>query len=108
QICVSLVRLRLGYVIDPLLSYLKTDSDENIMLRTAMVERICTELSEALDIEFPEPERSYLRLLFRDAEDHSTRLLPLDDLVLLESVHELIRRVEEETGTPLKEDRVLR
>lgn len=108
QICVSLVRLRLGYVIDPLLSYLKTDSDENIMLRTAMVERICTELSEALDIEFPEPERSYLRLLFRDAEDHSTRLLPLDDLVLLESVHELIRRVEEETGTPLEEDRVLR
>lgn len=108
QICVSLARLRLGYVMDPLLSYLKTDSDENIMLRTAMVERICAELSAALDINFPDPERSYFRLLFRDAEDHSTRLLPLDDLVLLESVHELIRRVEEETGTPLEEDRVLR
>ncbi|WP_226003438.1 BglG family transcription antiterminator [Paenibacillus sp. BJ-4] len=108
QICVSLARLRLGYVVDHRLSYSKTDSDENIMLRTAMVERICTELSEALDMDFPEPERSYLRLLFRDAEDHSTRLLPLDDLVLLESVHELIRRVEGETGTPLAEDRVLR
>ncbi|AJE52871.1 BglG family transcription antiterminator [Paenibacillus polymyxa] len=110
QICVSLARLRLGYFVDHCLSlpYSKTDSEENIMLRTAMVERICAELSAALDIEFPEPERCYFRLLFRDAEDHSTRLLPLDDLVLLESVHELIRRVEAETGTPLAEDRVLR
>nr|WP_232795333.1 HTH domain-containing protein [Paenibacillus sp. ICGEB2008] len=108
QICVSLARLRLGYVVDHRLSYSKTDSEENIMLRTAMVERICAELSAALDIEFPEPERCYFGLLFRDAEDHSTRLLPLDDLVLLESVHELIRRVEAETGTPLAEDRVLR
>ncbi|MGY5485622.1 BglG family transcription antiterminator [Paenibacillus sp. ALE2] len=108
QICVSLARLRLGYVVDHRLSYSKTDSEENIMLRTAMVERICGELSAALDIEFPESERCYFGLLFRDAEDHSTRLLPLDDLVLLESVHELIRRVEAETGTPLAEDRVLR
>ncbi|OBA04808.1 transcriptional antiterminator [Paenibacillus polymyxa] len=110
QICVSLARLRLGYVVEhrPSLQYLKTDSEENIMLRTAMVERICAELSAALAIDFPDQERSYLRLLFRDAEDHSTRLLPLDDLVLLELVHELIRRVEVETGTPLAEDRVLR
>ncbi|QDY83690.1 PRD domain-containing protein [Paenibacillus polymyxa] len=110
QICVSLARLRLGYVVDhrPSLPYPKTDSEENIMLRTAMVERICAELSAAMDIDFPDSERSYLRLLFRDAEDHSTRLLPLDDLVLLELVHELIRRVEAETGTPLAEDRVLR
>ncbi|MGZ0042473.1 BglG family transcription antiterminator [Paenibacillus ottowii] len=110
QICVSLARLRLGYVVEhrPSLPYLKTDSEENIMLRTAMVERICAELSAALAIDFPDQERSYFRLLFRDAEDHSTRLLPLDDLVLLELVHELIRRVEVETGTPLAEDRVLR
>ncbi|NMP11487.1 BglG family transcription antiterminator [Paenibacillus polymyxa] len=108
QICVSLARLRLGYVVDHRLSYSKTDSEENIMLRTAMVERICAELSAALDIEFPDQERCYFGLLFRDAEDHSTRLLPLDDLVLLELVHELIRRVETETGTPLAEDRVLR
>ncbi|KAE8558669.1 BglG family transcription antiterminator [Paenibacillus polymyxa] len=110
QICVSLARLRLGYVVDhrASLPYSKTDSEENIMLRTAMVERICAELSAALAIDFPDQERSYFRLLFRDAEDHSTRLLPLDDLVLLESVHELIRRVEAETGTPLAEDRVLR
>ncbi|WP_263560704.1 BglG family transcription antiterminator [Paenibacillus polymyxa] len=110
QICVSLARLRLGYVVDhrASLPYSKTDSEENIMLRTAMVERICTELSAALAIDFPDQERSYFRLLFRDAEDHSTRLLPLDDLVLLELVHELIRRVETETGTPLAEDRVLR
>ncbi|KZE70911.1 transcriptional antiterminator [Paenibacillus jamilae] len=110
QICVSLARLRLGYVVEhrPSLPYPKTDSEENIMLRTAMVERICAELSAALAIDFPDQERSYLRLLFRDAEDHSTRLLPLDDLVLLELVHELIRRVEVETGTPLAEDRVLR
>ncbi|MEE4562663.1 BglG family transcription antiterminator [Paenibacillus polymyxa] len=110
QICVSLARLRLGYVVDhrASLPYSKTDSEENIMLRTAMVERICAELSAALAIDFPDQERSYFRLLFRDAEDHSTRLLPLDDLVLLELVHELIRRVETETGTPLAEDRVLR
>ncbi|NEU28925.1 BglG family transcription antiterminator [Paenibacillus polymyxa] len=110
QICVSLARLRLGYVVEhrPSLPYLKTDSEENIMLRTAMVERICAELSTALAIDFPDQERSYFRLLFRDAEDHSTRLLPLDDLVLLELVHELIRRVEAETGTLLAEDRVLR
>jgi mannitol operon transcriptional antiterminator len=110
QICVSLARLRLGYVVDhrASLSYSKTDSEENIMLRTAMVERICGELSAALAIDFPDQERSYFRLLFRDAEDHSIRLLPLDDLVLLELVHELIRRVETETGTPLAEDRVLR
>ncbi|RFT97883.1 MULTISPECIES: BglG family transcription antiterminator [Paenibacillus] len=110
QICVSLARLRLGYVVDhrASLPYSKTDSEENIMLRTAMVERICTELSAALAIDFPDQERSYFRLLFRDAEDHSTRLLPLDDLVLLELVHELIRRVETEIGTPLAEDRVLR
>ncbi|RGL35714.1 BglG family transcription antiterminator [Paenibacillus polymyxa] len=110
QICVSLARLRLGYVVDhrASLPYSKTDSEENIMLRTAMVERICAELSAALAIDFPDQERSYFRLLFRDAEDHSTRLLPLDDLVLLELVHELIRRVEAETGTPLAEDRVLR
>ncbi|TQR98313.1 BglG family transcription antiterminator [Paenibacillus ottowii] len=110
QICVSLARLRLGYVVEhrPSLPYLKTDSEENIMLRTAMVERICAELSAALAIDFPDQERSYFRLLFRDAEDHSTRLLPLDDLVLLELVHELIRRVEAETGTLLAEDRVLR
>ncbi|MGG1943088.1 PRD domain-containing protein [Paenibacillus polymyxa] len=110
QICVSLARLRLGYVVDhrASLPYSKTDSEENIMLRTAMVERICGELSAALDIEFPESELCYFGLLFRDAEDHSTRLLPLDDLVLLELVHELIRRVETETGTPLAEDRVLR
>ncbi|MGQ4677460.1 BglG family transcription antiterminator [Paenibacillus polymyxa] len=110
QICVSLARLRLGYVVDhrASLPYSKTDSEENIMLRTAMVERICAELSAALAIDFPDQERSYFRLLFRDAEDHSTRLLPLDDLVLLELVHELIRRVETEIGTPLAEDRVLR
>ncbi|WP_404302354.1 BglG family transcription antiterminator [Paenibacillus sp. DP01] len=110
QICVSLARLRLGYVVDhrASLPYSKTDSEENIMLRTAMVERICAELSAALAIDFPDQERSYFRLLFRDAEDHSTRLLPLDDLILLELVHELIRRVEAETGTPLAEDRVLR
>ncbi|MGG4501430.1 BglG family transcription antiterminator [Paenibacillus polymyxa] len=110
QICVSLARLRLGYVVDhrASLPYSKTDSEENIMLRTAMVERICAELSAALAIDFPDQERSYFRLLFRDAEDHSTRLLPLDDLVLLELVHELIRRVETEIGTPLAEDRILR
>ncbi|MDP4095258.1 PRD domain-containing protein [Paenibacillus sp. P96] len=111
QLSVAVARIRRSYGAERLESEMLLGTgtnEEEEKIRAAMVERICDELSVALSLQFSEQEKRYFRNLFRSAEDRSTRLLPLDDLVLLEIVNELIRRVEERAGVHFGEDRLLR
>lgn len=109
QLSVAIARIRRGFAVEqPESELILGANDEEDKVRSAMVERICAELSVALSLQFHEREKKYFRHLFRSAEDRSTRLLPLDDLVLLEIVNELIRRVEENAGVHFGEDRLLR
>ncbi|MDO7908152.1 BglG family transcription antiterminator [Paenibacillus sp. JX-17] len=76
--------------------------------RELMVQRLCAELEEALTFTIPDEEKHYIAELFRAAEDESTRLLPLQDWVTLETVRELIRRVEIRSSYQFEDDRLLR
>lgn len=109
QLSVSIARIRKGCRVETLELKIKQEHEaEEERVRSAMVERMSTELSEALGVELSETERKYFKQLFRFAENDSTRLLPLDDLEVLEIVGELIRRVEILTDTHYSEDRLLR
>lgn len=109
QLSVAISRIRRGVTVGRSESVLIRggyEEDEHVL--AAMVERLCVELSDMLSLQFPEQEQMYFRHLLRSTEDRSTRLLPLDGLMLLEMVHELICRVQESTGVYFGEDRLLR
>ena len=75
-----------------------------------MAARLCSVLSDQLGISFAKEEQSYLHKLLIETEQliHSTRLLPVDDLVLLDMVRSLMDQMQGRMGYAFQEDRLLR
>lgn len=107
RLSVAITRIRRGKTIEmvwetPSGQELSVDS---MMDKTPMV----LQLSETLHLSLPPEEASYIAgLLDWDGEVHPNRLLPQDDIGLMETVQRLIRYVETQVGVPLSEDRSLR
>jgi len=113
QLSVALVRIRKGFTVgrspspDKKAVYPST-GDKSVP--EYMAERLCTVLSDQLGISFGKEEQSYLHKLLIETEQliHSTRLLPVDDLVLLDMVRSLMDQMQGRTGYAFQEDRLLR
>lgn len=113
QLSVALVRIRKGVTVGRIPSSDKkavypSTGDQSVP--EYMAARLCSVLSDQLGISFAKEEQSYLHKLLIETEQliHSTRLLPVDDLVLLDMVRSLMDRMQGRTGYAFQEDRLLR
>lgn len=113
QLSVALVRIRKGFTVGRIPSSDKkavypSTGDQSVP--EYMAARLCSVLSDQLGISFAKEEQSYLHKLLIETEQliHSTRLLPVDDLVLLDMVRSLMDQMQGRTGYAFQEDRLLR
>lgn len=113
QLSVALVRIRKGFTVGRIASPDKkavypSTGDQSVP--EYMAARLCSVLSDQLGISFAKEEQSYLHKLLIETEQliHSTRLLPVDDLVLLDMVRSLMDQMQGRTGYAFQEDRLLR
>lgn len=109
RLSVAITRIRQGKWIEstpeaPSLWELTDDSNKELA-KDAMVRQ----LSESLQLSFPPAEAAYIAsLLGGQSDEDINKLLPQDDLGLMEMISRIIRYMEESTGVPLSEDRSLR
>lgn len=107
RLSVALTRIRQGKGIEQGRRAVP-DSTETARDRTVK-DHMVRHLSEALHLSLPPEEASYIAELFDgDGEIRTNRLLPQDDLSLMETVQRLMRYIEDRVGVPLSEDRSLR
>lgn len=107
RLSVALTRIRKGKRIAPDLELFS--GKEEAVLDKTVKNQMVRHLSEALHLSLPLEEASYIAELFDgDGEARINRLLPQDDLGLMETVQRLIRYIEDQVGVPLSEDRSLR
>ncbi|MBP1157416.1 MULTISPECIES: BglG family transcription antiterminator [unclassified Paenibacillus] len=107
RLSVAITRIRQGKEIEPAWE-LHSGQETAVDSMTAKAPMVL-QLSEALHLSLPPEEASYIaELLDWDGEVHPNRLLPQDDISLMETVQRLIRYIENQVGVPLSEDRSLR
>ncbi|WFR64928.1 PRD domain-containing protein [Paenibacillus amylolyticus] len=114
QLSVAVVRIRKGFGIG------RTSPRENtgdavavqdeVKVPPYMASRLCSVLSTQLGLGFSQDEQAYFHRLLMETEQriHSSRLLPIDDLILLDRVHSLIDQMQARTHYAFHEDRLLR
>lgn len=114
QLSVAVVRIRKGFDIGRLSPREKVrdgiaEQDE-MKVPLYMASRLCGVLSTQLGLTFSQDEQAYFHRLLIETEQriHSSRLLPIDDLILLDRVHSLIDQMQARTHYAFHEDRMLR
>ncbi|WP_339166886.1 BglG family transcription antiterminator [Paenibacillus sp. FSL R5-0341] len=114
QLSVAVVRIRKGFGIGRMSPREKTGDDvaeqDDMKVPPYMASRLCGVLSTQLGLTFSEDEQAYFHRLLVETEQriHSSRLLPIDDLILLDRVHSLIDQMQARTHYAFHEDRLLR
>ncbi|WP_434749804.1 BglG family transcription antiterminator [Paenibacillus amylolyticus] len=117
QLSVAVVRIRKGFNIGRSSSEIITTVTEGISAEQReqrvpvfMASRLCSVLYSQLGVTFSEEEWTYFHQLLTETEQqiHSSRLLPIDDLILMDRVHSLTDQMQERTGYTFHEDRLLR
>lgn len=115
QLSVAVVRIRKGFGIGRGSQQDKKDVGNSLQSDKGKVpeylaSRLCGVLSAQLGIDFVGEEQAYFHRLLIEIEQsiHSSRLLPIDDLVLLDMVRSLTDRMQENTHYSFHEDRLLR
>jgi mannitol operon transcriptional antiterminator len=109
RLSVAITRIRQGKWIEnnrdmPVFGEMTQVSEDRVTAQ-AIVRRI----SESLQLTLPLAEAAYIaELIDRKPEVDINRLLPQDDLILMETVQRIIRYMEDSIGIPLSEDRSLR
>ncbi|OME93405.1 transcriptional antiterminator [Paenibacillus amylolyticus] len=114
QLSVAVVRIRKGFGIGRI-PPLENKGDEvaeqdEMKVPPYMASRLCGVLSTQLGLTFSQDEQAYFHRLLVETEQriHSSRLLPIDDLILLDRVHSLIDQMQARTHYAFHEDRLLR
>ncbi|APO47297.1 transcriptional antiterminator [Paenibacillus xylanexedens] len=114
QLSVAVVRIRKGFGIGRI-PPLENKGDEvaeqaEMKVPPYMASRLCGVLSTQLGLIFSQDEQAYFHRLLIETEQriHSSRLLPIDDLILLDRVHSLIDQMQVRTHYAFHEDRLLR
>ncbi|WP_336765201.1 BglG family transcription antiterminator [Paenibacillus sp. USHLN196] len=114
QLSVAVVRIRKGFGIGRI-SPREKKGDEiaeqgEIKVSPYLASRLCSVLSTQLGLTFSQDEQAYFHRLLIETEQriHSSRLLPIDDLILLDRVHSLIDQMQDRTHYAFHEDRLLR
>ncbi|MDR6718558.1 BglG family transcription antiterminator [Paenibacillus sp. 2003] len=114
QLSVAVVRIRKGIGIGRI-PPLENKGDEvakqdEMKVPPYMASRLCGVLSTQLGLTFSQDEQAYFHRLLLETEQriHSSRLLPIDDLILLDRVHSLIDQMQARTHYTFHEDRLLR
>ncbi|WP_339306109.1 BglG family transcription antiterminator [Paenibacillus sp. FSL R5-0519] len=114
QLSVAVVRIRKGFGIGRMsprenTGDAVTEQDE-MKVPPYMASRLCGVLSTQLGLTFSQDEQAYFHRLLVETEQriHSSRLLPIDDLILLDRVHSLIDQMQARTHYAFHEDRLLR
>ncbi|MEC0124729.1 BglG family transcription antiterminator [Paenibacillus pabuli] len=114
QLSVAVVRIRKGFGIGRSTQQDKKDvgmplQDER-KVPEYLASRLCSVLSAQLGMAFVSEEQAYFHRLLIEIEQsiHSSRLLPVDDLVLLDMVRSLTDRMQQKTHYSFHEDRLLR
>ncbi|MGP3784002.1 BglG family transcription antiterminator [Paenibacillus sp. 1A_MP2] len=115
QMSVAVVRIRKGFGIGLGSQLDKKDVGNSLQgdkgkVPEYLASRLCGVLSAQLGIDFVDEEQAYFHRLLIEIERsiHSSRLLPIDDLVLLNMVRSLTDRMQENTHYSFHEDRLLR
>ncbi|MCM3133568.1 BglG family transcription antiterminator [Paenibacillus polysaccharolyticus] len=117
QLSAAVVRIRKGFNIERSSSGAKTvEGAETVAeqheqrVPTFMASRLCSVLSSQLEVSFSGEEQAYFHQLLTETEQqiHSSRLLPIDDLILMDRVHSLTDQMQQRTGYAFHEDRLLR
>lgn len=114
QLSVAVVRIRKGFGIGripPLVNKVDEVAEQDEMkVPPYMASRLCGVLSTQLGLTFSQDEQAYFHRLLIETEQriHSSRLLPIDDLILLDRVHSLIDQMQARTHYAFHEDRLLR
>ncbi|CAM4354229.1 BglG family transcription antiterminator [Paenibacillus xylanexedens] len=114
QLSVAVVRIRKGFGIGRMspqenMGDAVAEQDE-MKVPPYMASRLCGVLSTQLGLTFSPDEQAYFHRLLVETEQriHSSRLLPIDDLILLDRVHSLIDQMQARTHYAFHEDRLLR
>ncbi|MDT0125715.1 BglG family transcription antiterminator [Paenibacillus sp. RRE4] len=117
QLSAAVVRIRKGFNIEPSSSGIITIAGTGTVAEqheervpVFMASRLCSVLSSQLGVGFSDEEQAYFHQLLKETEQqiHSSRLLPIDDLILMDRVHSLTDQMQERTGYDFHEDRLLR
>lgn len=114
QLSVAVVRIRKGFGIGRSTQQDKKDVGMPLhgeqKVPEYLASRLCGVLSAQLGLEFVTEEQAYFHRLLIEIEQsiHSSRLLPVDDLVLLDMVRSLTDRMQQKTHYSFHEDRLLR
>ncbi|WP_339305419.1 BglG family transcription antiterminator [Paenibacillus sp. FSL L8-0435] len=114
QLSVAVVRIRKGFGIGRMSPQENTGDkvaeQDEMKVPPYMASRLCGVLSTQLGLTFSQDEQAYFHRLLIETEQriHSSRLLPIDDLILLDRVHSLIDQMQARTHYAFHEDRLLR
>ncbi|MEO2257341.1 BglG family transcription antiterminator [Paenibacillus amylolyticus] len=114
QLSVAVVRIRKGFGIGRMSPRENTGDavaeQDDMKVPPYMASRLCSVLSTQLGLTFSQDEQAYFHRLLVETEQriHSSRLLPIDDLILLDRVHSLIDQMQARTHYAFHEDRLLR
>ncbi|MEK4662913.1 BglG family transcription antiterminator [Priestia sp. FSL H7-0729] len=114
QLSVAVVRIRKGFGIGGMSPRENTGdavaAQDEMKVPPYMASRLCSVLSTQLGLTFSQDEQAYFHRLLIETEQriHSSRLLPIDDLILLDRVHSLIDQMQARTHYAFQEDRLLR
>ncbi|WP_145332638.1 BglG family transcription antiterminator [Paenibacillus xylanexedens] len=117
QLSAAVVRIRKGFNIERSSSGIRTIAGAGTVAEqheervpVFMASRLCSVLSSQLGVGFSDEEQAYFHQLLKETEQqiHSSRLLPIDDLILMDRVHSLTDQMQERTGYDFHEDRLLR
>jgi len=117
QLSVAVVRIRKGFNIERSSSGIRTIAGTGTVAEqheervpVFMASRLCSVLSSQLGVGFSDEEQAYFHQLLTETEQqiHSSRLLPIDDLILMDRVHSLTDQMQQRTGYAFHEDRLLR
>ncbi|MBT2282101.1 BglG family transcription antiterminator [Paenibacillus polymyxa] len=114
QLSVAVVRIRKGFGIGRSSPRENTEDaaaeQDEMKVPPYMASRLCGVLSTQLGLTFSQEEQTYFHRLLVETEQriHSSRLLPIDDLILLDRVHSLIDQMQARTHYTFHEDRLLR
>lgn len=114
QLSVAVVRIRKGFGIGRMSPQENTGDEvaeqDEMKVPPYMASRLCGVLSTQLGLTFSQDEQAYFHRLLVETEQriHSSRLLPIDDLILLDRVHSLIDQMQARTHYAFHEDRLLR
>ncbi|WP_258166239.1 BglG family transcription antiterminator [Paenibacillus sp. PCH8] len=114
RLSVAVVRIRKGFGIGRNSPREKTGNHDDEQAENKvppyMASRLCGVLSTQLGLTFSQDEQAYFHQLLIETQQriHSSRLLPVDDLILLDRVHSLLDQMQQRTHYAFHEDRLLR